>query len=409
MPIHSSPDTKEALGLRAIPRSIWALGFVSLFMDVSSEMIHSVLPIFLVARLGASAAAVGVLEGVAEATALVTKMFSGAMSDWLGKRKALALAGYGLAALTKPLFPLAGSYGVVFTARLLDRIGKGIRGAPRDALVADLTPKELWGASYGLRQSLDTVGAFSGPLAATLLMLASGGDFRFVFWIAVLPAFVSVTTLALWVHEPPKDSLARIARLELHWKELRHFSSAFWSVAAIGALFMLARFSEAFLVLRAGNVGLGHDYVPLVMVVMNVAFAVSAYPAGLLSDRVDRRLLLAIGAAVLVVADLVLAIATRVPGMIVGVALWGLHMGFSQGLLAALVADTAPIDRRGTAFGLFNLLSGITLLLASVMAGELWDRIGPSATFYASAGFAGLALVGLLFPAYTRLGAGAKE
>ena len=393
---HESSRTAGGRERAGIPRGVWALGFVSMFMDISSEMIHSLLPVFLVAVLGASAAALGVLEGVAEAAVLLSKMFSGALSDWLGKRKGLALAGYGLAALTKPVFAFAGSYGVVFGARLVDRIGKGLRGAPRDALVAELTPRHLWGASYGLRQSLDSVGALVGPLVATVLMLASGGNFRLVFWVAVLPACVSVSLLARLVPEPSRPSLPRTARPRFHWNELRAFPPVFWSVNAIGALFTLARFSEAFLILRAADLGLSNDYLPLVLVVMNGAYGALAYPAGRLSDRMDRRLVLAAGAAVLALADVVLARAAGVPALMFGVALWGLHLGLSQGLLAALVADVAPAQRRGTAFGLFNLVSGIVLLAASVLAGQLWDRVGAPATFYAGAGFAGLALLGLL-------------
>lgn len=388
--------TGQPDGLRAIPPGIWALGVVSLFMDLSSEMIHSLLPIFLVSVLGASATAVGVLEGFAEALVLLVKMVSGTLSDWLGRRKALALAGYGLAALTKPLFPLADSFAVVFIARALDRIGKGIRGAPRDALVADLTPAPLRGASFGLRQSLDTLGALAGPLAASLLMVASGGAYRLVFWIAVLPAVLSVLVLALLVREPAGAPPSRDMRPRLTWSELRRFSGAFWWVVAIGGVLTLARFSEAFLVLRAQGLGLGVDYVPLVLVVMNLVYAVSAYPAGRLSDRVERRSVLAYGTLALVVADIVLGIASGPGALVAGVALWGLHMGLSQGLLAALVADAAPDDRRGTAFGLFNLVSGVVLLAASVIAGALWDRIGAPATFCTGASFAGLAFLGLV-------------
>ncbi len=389
-------DTRTAAGVHAIPRSVWALGFVSMFMDISSEMIHSLLPVFLMSVLGAGATAIGILEGVAEATVLVIKIFSGVLSDWLGKRKVLALVGYGIAALTKPLFPLAGSFSVVFAARLIDRVGKGVRDAPRDALIADLVPEQLRGASYGLRQSLDTLGAVSGPLAASFLMLTSGGSFRFVFWAAVLPAFVSLAVLALFVREPSTSSKPPALRVQLGWPAFGAFPPAFWSVVAIGAILTLARSSEAFLVLRAAGLGLQNAYVPLVMVVMNVVYAASAYPAGRLSDRIDRRLLLAVSAAVLVAADVLLAAATGVTWLIGGIALWGLSLGLSQGLLAALVASAAPAERRGTAFGLFNLVSGIALLVSSVVAGELWDRIGAPATFYAGAGFAGLALLGLL-------------
>jgi len=365
-------------------------------MDISSEMIHSLLPVFIVSVLGASATALGLLEGVAEGAVSIAKIFSGALSDWLGKRKTLALIGYGIAALTKPLFPLADSFSTVFIARLMDRIGKGIRGAPRDALVADLAPVQARGASFGLRQSLDTVGAFVGPLGAVCLMLVFEGNFRIVFWIAVLPALISVALLGLFVQEPP-DSLKRVkVRPRLHWHEVRYFSQAFWFVVAIGAVFTLARFSEAFLILRAKSVGLGNDYVPFVLVVMNTVYAASSYPAGYLSDRMDRRLVLAVGGIALVAGDVVLATATGIAGLATGIAFWGLHMGFSQGLLAALVADAAPLERRGSAFGLFNLVSGLLLLVASIVAGRLWDRIGPAATFYAGASFALLGVVGLL-------------
>lgn len=364
-------------------------------MDISSEMIHSLLPVFLVSVLGTSVTALGLLEGVAEGTVHVVKMFSGALSDQLGKRKFLAFLGYAIAALTKPLFPLANSFSVVFVARLVDRIGKGIRGAPRDALVADLAPPEVRGASYGLRQSLDTIGAFAGPLGAMALMLVFSGDFRKVFWVAILPAFVSVWVLAQFVHEPPTSAPIHNARLQLHWRELRYFPPTFWFVVAIGGVFTLGRFSEAFLVLRASSLGVPKDYVPIVLVIMNALYTVSSYPAGHLSDRIDRRIVLAVGATALIIADILLGSARGAPELVLGLAFWGLHMGFSQGVLAALVADAAPAARRGTAFGLFNLVSGGLLLAASVVAGALWDRVGPQGTFYAGAIFASLALLGL--------------
>ena len=378
----------------SIPAGIWALGCVSLFMDVSSEMIHSLLPLFLVSVLRASAAAVGVLEGAAESVVFITRLFSGALSDWTGKRKSLAVAGYGIAALTKPLFPLANSYAVVFAARVLDRFGKGVRGAPRDALIADIAPKEVRGASFGLRQSLDTVGAFAGPLIATLVMLRSHSNFRLVFWTAVPFAFVSVAALLLLVHEPASVARAR-SRPAIHWRELRLFPRAFWWVTAIGAALTLARFSEAFLVLRAQNLGVAAAYVPLTMVLMNVVYSIVSYPAGRLSDRVDRRKVLLAGAAALIFSDVVLATAAGIDGLLWGIALWGLHMGVTQGLLSAMIADGAPAERRGTAFGLFNAVSGGALLAASTIAGELWDRLGAPATFYAGAAFASLALLGI--------------
>lgn len=382
-------------GLRAIPGSIWALGFVSMFADISSEMIHSLLPVFLVSVLGASTLAVGLIEGIAESTALITKVFSGTLSDYLGRRKLLTALGYGLAAFTKPLFPLAPSVAWVVTARFIDRIGKGIRGAPRDAMVGDIAPLHLRGACYGLRQSLDTVGAFAGPLMATILMTLTLNSFRTVFWIAVVPAFVALA-LMIFVKEPENVQLTGQLRSPIRGADFRRLGTAYWGLVLIAAVLTLARFSEAFLVLRAQNIGLPIALVPLVMVVMNLAYAVSAYPAGHLSDKMDRRLVLVAGLVVLIGSDIVLALASGVWQVIVGVALWGLHMGLTQGLLAALVADTTPSSLRGTAFGVFNFASGIAMLIASFLAGWLWDQYGPQATFYAGAGFTTAALFGLM-------------
>lgn len=373
-----------------MPRTVVALGFVSLLMDTSSELIHSLLPVFLVSVLGASTIVVGLIEGIGEATAAVTKVFSGVLSDRLGKRKLLAAAGYGLAAVTKPIFPLAGSAGAVLFARFVDRVGKGIRGAPRDALVADITPPALRGAAYGLRQALDSIGAFLGPLLAMLLMFAYADDFRAVFWWAVLPGLLSFLLIVFAVHEPdaikPDGRASPISR-----DELARLPRAYWLVVAIGIVFTLARFSEAFLVLKASDAGLALALLPLVMVCMNVVYSALATPAGALSDRLGRRGLLLAGLVLLIAADLSLALAPGLVGVFVGVALWGAHLALSQGLLAALVADTAPVDRRGTAFGLFNLVTGIVLLAASALAGTLWELIGPTATFLAGAGFSAAA------------------
>ena len=372
-----------------IPRSVWLLGLVSLLMDTSSELIHSLLPVFMVASLGASALAVGAVEGIAESTALIVKIFSGAISDHLGKRKALAVAGYGLAALSKPLFALAVSVNWVLAARFMDRIGKGIRGAPRDALVADLAPPEIRGAAYGLRQALDTVGAFLGPLLAIGLMLVWAGDFRAVFWFALIPAVLSVALLVGGVKEPSRHGDARPA---LQWRSLAAIGSACWSVVAIGAVFTLARFSEAFLILRAHELGLPDTYAPVVLVTMNAAYALTAYPAGKLADRMQHDKLLAIGLGVLIAADLVLARSGGLAAVALGVALWGLHMGLTQGLLATMVADASPAHLRGTAFGLFNLASGIAMLIASLLAGFIWDAYGSAATFYSGSALCALTL-----------------
>ena len=378
-----------------VPPSVWALGFVSMLMDISSEMIHSLLPMFMVGVLGASALTVGLIEGVAESTALIVKVFSGALSDYLGKRKGLAVAGYALGALTKPLFALAQSVGVVLTARFLDRIGKGIRGAPRDALVADITPNEIRGAAFGLRQSLDTVGAFMGPLLAVGLMLLWANDFRAVFWVAVIPGTLAVLLLVFGVREPERHLDAKKTN-PIRRENIMRLSAAYWWVVVIGTVFTLARFSEAFLVLRAQQSGIPVALVPLVMVAMNLVYACAAYPFGKLSDRMSHKTLLAWGLVVLICADLVLATSDHWTTVVAGVALWGVHMGMTQGLLATMVADTAPVDLRGTAYGVFNLASGIAMLIASVVAGLLWDQFGASFTFYAGALFCFLALFGLL-------------
>jgi MFS family permease len=365
-------------------------------MDVSSEMIHAALPLFLTATLGASVLTLGWIEGVAEATASVTKVFAGAASDWLGRRKPVALLGYGLAALSKPLFPLAGSVSAIFFARFADRVGKGIRGAPRDALVADLTPEPQRGAAYGLRQALDTVGAVLGPAAALLLLAATGDDFRAVFWVAVAPAFVSVALLAGFVREPERAPATRTPRSPIHRRELARLSRRYWLVVGFGAALTLARFSEAFLVLRAADAGLALRLAPLALVTMNVAFAATSYPLGRLSDR-GRRPVAAAGVGCLVAADLVLAAAAGGPALVLaGAALWGVHMGATQGLLSAAVAEAAPADLRGTAFGVFNLVLGAAQLAASVIAGALWSGLGPAHTFLAGAAFGAAALVGLL-------------
>lgn len=381
---------------RALPVGIWALGFGSLFMDISSEMIHSLLPIFMVTTLGASMVTVGIIEGIAEATAAFLKVFSGTLSDYLGKRKFLMILGYGLAAFTKPIFPLANTIGWVFTARFVDRIGKGIRGAPRDALVADITPVEMRGAAYGLRQALDSVGGLLGPLLAVVFMLLLAEDIRAVMWIAVVPAFIAVAILMIYVREPERGSDAGHVRVPFTLRDVKHLRLRYWLVVLLGAVFTLARFSEAFLVLRAEDVGLTLGYVPLIMVVMSLFFAGAAYPAGAAADRMRPRTLLLIGLVLLIAADIVLAAATGVVAVFVGAALWGLHMAFTQGLLSKLVADTVPANLRGTGFGIFNLVSGGALLLASVIAGALWSAFGPAATFLASAGFATVAALGLI-------------
>ena len=386
--------TTKASALAQIPKGVWVLGFVSMFMDISSEMVHSLLPMFMVTVLGTSVFAVGVIEGIAESTALIVKVFSGTLSDYLGKRKGLAVFGYALGAATKPLFALAPGIGLVVTARFLDRIGKGIRGAPRDALVADIAPANIRGAAFGLRQSLDTVGAFTGPLVAAGLMLLWANDFRAVFWASCIPAVVCVALLVVGVREadrPKGDVRINPVRKEA----LKRLGSRYWQVVGIGAVFTLARFSEAFLVLRAQQLGVPIPLVPLVMVAMNLVYAASAYPFGNLSDSMSHRTLLALGMVVLIASDLLLGFSRHWSMLLIGVGLWGVHMGMTQGLLATMVANASPVDLRGTAYGFFNLMSGLALLASSMLAGALWDVYGASATFFAGAGFCLLTLVAL--------------
>jgi len=375
-----------------LPRSIWALGFVSLLMDVSSELVHSLLPLFMVSALGISVFAVGLIEGAAEATALIVKVFSGAASDYLKKRKALAVLGYGLAAVTKPLFALASGFGLIFTARIIDRIGKGVRDAPRDALIADITTSETRGAAYGLRQALDTVGAFVGPLLAMGLMLLWANDFRAVFWVALIPACMAVAVLVFGVQEPAHHAEAANGN-PLRWENVSRMGRAYWWVVAAGAVVMMARFSEAFLLLRAHQGGLALAFAPLVMVAMNVVYSLSAYPFGRLADSMSRTTMLVFGLLALIAADIVLASGNSLPFILGGVALWGVHLGLTQGLLSAMVADAAPADLRGTAFGLFNLAGGLALLLGGALAGWLWDSLGAPFTFGAGALFCSVAVV----------------
>ncbi|OQW30654.1 MAG: MFS transporter [Nitrospira sp. SG-bin2] len=391
-----------------MPSGVWALGFVSLFMDVSSEMIHSLLPLFMVTVLGTGTVAVGIVEGLAESLALVVKVFSGTLSDYLGRRKPLALFGYALGALSKPLFAVASGLGLVIIARLVDRVGKGLRGAPRDALVADITPPHLRGAAFGLRQSLDTVGAFLGPLLAVGLMLLWAGDFRAVFWVAVIPGLMAVALLLFGVQEPAPCPIRTWAN-PIRRDNLIRLGRSYWWVVGIGSVFTLARFSEAFLVLRAQQSGMLVAFVPLVMVAMNLVYAITAYPFGKFADTVSHNKLLVGGLLALIAADLVLAAAEHWSAVLLGVGFWGLHMGMTQGLLAAMVADTAPSDLRGTAYGLFSLAAGCSILVASTLAGFLWDGLGASATFYAGAIFCVVAILGISLAPVGRAGSAIRD
>jgi len=393
--VATAPGNGAARGLAAVPRGVWVLGLVSLCMDLSSELVHALLPLYLATVLGTSTLVIGVIEGVAEAIALIVKVFSGAISDWTRKRKPLVLLGYGIGALSKFVFPLATTLPWFVGARFADRFGKGIRGAPRDALIADITPPDMRGRSFGLRQALDTVGGVGGPLLALGAMVVFLGDFRAAFWIAVIPAVLCVILIVFGVDEPERQSIAGSPKPRLRFADAGRLPRVFWMVVAIAGVLTLARFSEAFLLLRAVDVGMTVALAPLVMVAMSLVYAVVAYPAGAALDRGHAPALFGAGLLALIASDVVLAQAQGMTAVLLGAALWGLHMGLTQGLLSALVATAAPEDLRGTAFGLFNLVSGIALLAASVLAGWLWDVHGPAVTFYAGAVFTTIAAMGL--------------
>ncbi|MCC7036717.1 MAG: MFS transporter [Alphaproteobacteria bacterium] len=386
----------KTMSRTAMPKGVYALGFVSMFMDISSEMIHSLLPLFLTGVLGASALSVGILEGIAEATASIVKIFSGAVSDWIGRRKPLLLLGYGLATLTKPLFPLADSFTTVLTARFLDRIGKGIRAAPRDAFLADITPEPMRGAAYGLRQSMDTTGAFIGPLAAMLLMIWTFNDYRTVFWIAVIPALIVILIIIFGIREPARATAPEKKTFPLKPDQLKLLSPVFWGVTMVASVLTLARFSEAFLILRGDSIGLDAAFAPAILIAMNVVYSLSAWPVGILSDRIGRQGLLVAGIAMLIIADIVLAYAHTPLLVYIGAGLWGLHMGLTQGIITAYIAGSVPAHLRGTGFGVYNFVTGVVLLLASVIAGYLWSAYGPVVTFIGGAAFSAISLLGFL-------------
>ena len=393
-------ETKRSNARVKLPRTVWALGLVSMFMDVSSEMIHSLLPVFMVGTLGVSVILVGFLDGLAEAVAQIVKVFSGAISDYFGKRKWLAAIGYGFSALTKPLFAIATGFGAVFFARIADRIGKGVRGAPRDALIADVTPPELRGAAYGLRQGLDTAGAFAGPLIAFALMSLSNDNFKFVFWIAVIPAFLALATMFVGVQEPKRETKTEVRKNPITKANMKRLGGVFWWLVAIGGLLSFARVGDAFLVLRASEAQVPLAFIPLVLVAMNVIYSLSSYPFGKLADRVSASRMLAWGIALLILASLVLSLtdgqAISLIGMGLGFAIWGLHLAVTQGLLSALIAKFAPVELRGTAFGVFNLISGLALLFSGLTTGWVWSAFGYSAAFLMSAALAGVTLALLL-------------
>jgi MFS family permease len=365
-------------------------------MDISSESIQGVLPIYLITSLGASASTLGLFEGITEAIALVVKVFSGSLSDWMKRRKPLVVLGYSMGAISKPLFALASTVSMFFFIRIFDRIGKGIRGAPRDALMADIVPENLRGQAFGLRQSLDTIGAFVGPILAILVLSLSNNNFSLLFWIAAIPGILAVSVLVLGVNEIERSSNEK-TKGQISFSDIKRFKNDYWLVVLLGCIFQLSRFSEAFLVLKGKEIGLPIESTPFVFIVMNIVYALTAYPVGHLSDRMGRSFFLIMGFFVLILAHLILATTSNIYITFLGIGLWGLHMGFSQGVLSAMIADTCPPEFKGTAFGVFNLFSAFALLLASSLAGILWDSFGGEVTFLSGAAFAAVSLVLFIF------------
>ena len=374
-----------------IPRQVWALGWVSLFTDISSEAIISVLPLFLTTTLGASVTTVGLIEGIAEATASVLKVFSGAISDYWGQRKSLAVLGYGLSTFVKPLFAIASSPSWVLLARFADRAGKGIRAAPRDALVADVTDASNRGAAYGLRQSLDTIGALLGPLLAMVVLDRSPQNFRLVFWLAVIPGIIAVMFLVFGVKEPRQQQNQQRVN-PLNRSALSSLGSNYWWLLLAVLIFNLGNSSDAFLLLKAQQVGIPAAFIPLTLVVQNLTYALFAYPLGRLSDRISRRQLLIGGWLIYALVYGGLALVDRAPQFWGLLAVYGVHLAMTQGTITALVADLVPANLRGTAFGFLNLAVGVALFPASLLAGLLWQQLGSGVAFAVSSGLALIAI-----------------
>lgn len=374
-----------------IPRTVWVLGFVSLLMDISSEMIHALLPLFMAGALGASAIWIGLVEGIGEGTALIAKVFSGVVADRFGHKKHLVFAGYFLGVVSKPVFALAGCMPVVLAARFFDRIGKGLRGAPRDAIVADVTDESIRGAAYGLRQSLDAAGAFVGPLIATLLLLLWTEDLRSIFWIALIPGAACLLLILIGVEDNVTET-KNTKRIE--WNEIGSvMTPAFRQLVILGTLFSLARFSNAFIVLKAADIGIDQAWIPMIIVLMHIAFSLSSYPFGMLADRLNPMRLLALGMVLLALSDLLFAFAANTAVLILGVVLFGMHLGATQGIFSAIVSEVAVSHLRATAFGVFNFFSGIALLVSGLVAGGLWELFGAQYCFAGGVVFAVLTLV----------------
>ncbi len=383
---------------RFIPKTVWAVGFVTLLMNVSTIIIFSLSPLYLTSVLGISMISLGILEGAVEASSWFTRIFAGVFSDYFHRRKPFLFAAYSLAASSRLIFPLVPSAGWIFFARFVDRVSNGIQATPREALIGDVAPIDLKGACYGLRQTLGMFGSFAGAFMLMFLMHWSNANFELAFWAAVIPPFFALLILAKFVRDPIALKIKnKPARKIFHLPHISDLTFNYWRVVIIASIFMLSNYSGAFMILQATNAGLSTCEVPLVMVIQNIMAFASAFPAGWLSDRIGRRILLGVGFSITVGANLLLACTTTKLCVLGGVALWGLQLGINQSLLVAKVADTAPEELRGTAFGLYYFSIGVALFISNYVAGWLSTKYGSEMIFYVSAGVAAFAVACVTF------------
>jgi len=375
-----------------VERNVFILGVVSFFTDISSEAVYPLVPIFLTKSLGAPLAVVGAIEGVAEGTASIVRWLSGWLSDRLGRRKSFVVLGYGMAAVAKPLLALAFHWPVVLFARFVDRFGKGVRTAPRDALVAQWTERGERGRAFGFHRAVDTAGAVLGPLGALALLAVLGENFRLIFLLAFIPAVLGMVLLRLVAERTPRPEPS--AAVEP--KGGGGLGAAYYGFFAVSLVFALGNSSDAFLILRSRNLGLGVSEAVLAYVAYNTSYSLLAMPAGIVSDRLGRRNVIGLGFAVF--AAVYLGFAAIDAGAYVWLLfpVYGVYMALTEGVGRALVADLVPSERRGSALGLYQGGVGLMALLSSIMAGLLWDHVGPSAPFFLGGSTAALALVLLL-------------
>jgi MFS family permease len=372
-----------------LSRNVWVAGWVSFFMDVSSEMVYPLVPLFLSSTLGVSKSVVGLIEGIAEATASLLKLFSGVIADRFGKNKLLMGFGYGISTASRPILALASGWGMVFLARFTDRAGKGIRTAPRDAIIAASTPPGQLGLAFGFHRALDTAGAVVGPAVALAILAVWAADFRLVFWLSVVPGVLAVA-LIVWFIEA--DGRVRPAQAALAWS-LRGFDDRFWEFLLVIGLFSLGNSSNAFLILKAEQVGTSPAWISGIYVGYNALYALMSVPGGLLADRVGMRRMIIVGLGLFAAVYAGIALAST-PQQIAALFLcYGIYMGLTEGVQRAYLATLAPKERTATAFGLYHMVVGIAILPASLFAGVLWDTVGPAAPFLFGAGMAALAAV----------------